>query len=409
MMEDRLLLVTHVPIRKIDGNVCIDDQTCEGLVRWSESFEHTTYAGLELHDDNLRCLSSARWRPVAELPCAPRLDIIAMPRAYGVGQFVAAYRRTRAMLAAEIARSRYLCFTLGCLTGDWAALSAVEANKQKRTYGVWLDRVEHEVIRSELANMPLKRRLKETLSLPVMRLYHRTLIRRSSLGLFQGRDCYEHYRPFSSRAFCVYDTHTSHADFIDAAALRAKVARVLAGDVLRICYVGRAADMKGPLDWLGALARARDAGVRFQASWIGDGPRLETLRRAVTELGLESCVDLPGFVADRRQILARMADTDVFLFCHKTLESPRCLIEALVCGAPIVGYASAYGRDLVAGCGGGDFVEVGAVEALAGRLVAHDRDRVGLAAMIESAARSGLSFDEHAVYRQRARLIRQFA
>lgn len=406
MTTDRILLVTHVPIRNAQGNFSVDDQTAEGLVRWSENFKAVTYAGIEVPDANLQHLSSTTWTPIGGLPCAERLDVIAMPHAYKIGNFTAAYKQTRAMLAGKIARSRYLCFTLGALTGDWGAIAGLEAIKQRRGYAVWFDRVEHEVVRSDLPSMPLKRRIKETLSIPLMRPYHRYLIRHSRLGLFQGKDCYDYYSRFADRAFCVYDTHTKTADFIDAAALGIKNVNARSGEVLRICYVGRAADMKGPLDWLEILAKMRDAGVAFKASWIGDGPLLETMRKAVEDRHLIAQIDLPGFVSDRSDILARMKKAHVFLFCHKTPESPRCLIESLVCGTPIVGYGSAYARDLVATHGGGHFVDVGDIEGLADRLIALDRDRVGLAGMINSAARSGLRFDEQTVYRERADLIR---
>jgi glycosyltransferase involved in cell wall biosynthesis len=116
---------------------------------------------------------------------------------------------------------------------------------------------------------------------------------------------------------------------------------------------------------------------------------------------------MPGFMSDRTQILNHMKQSDVFLFCHKTPESPRCLIEALVCGTPIVGYGSGYPRDLVSQDGGGDFVPVGETDALAEKLIALDRDRPALARLIGSAAQSGLRFDEQTVYSHRAGLIRQ--
>lgn len=406
MSTDRILLVTHVPLKNGRGGFSIDDQTAEGLVRWCENFERVGYAGIDLPDADLPHLSSITWTPIGSLPCADRIDVIAMPHAYKIGDFTAAYKQTRAMLAKEIAHSRYLCYTLGALFGDWGGVAALESIKQRRGYAVWFDRVEHEVVRSDLPGMPLKRRIKQMLSIPVMQHYHRYLTRQSRLGLFQGKDCYDHYRRFADKAFCMYDTHTQTDDFIDAAALDAKLASARSGDALRICYVGRAADMKGPLDWLETLAKVRDAGVAFKASWVGDGPLIQTMREAVEDRRLTAQVDLPGFVSDRSDILARMKRAHVFLFCHKTPESPRCLIESLVCGTPIIGYGSAYARDLVAIHGGGHFVDVGDIEGLADRLIALDRDREGLAGMIQSAARSGLRFDEQTVYRERADLIR---
>lgn len=406
MMTDRIFFVTHVPIKNEHGTFSIDDQTSEGLVRWTENFERVAYAGIEVPKGNPQTLSSTTWVPIRDLPCADRLDVVAMPHAYKVGNFIAAYKHTRTILGDEIARSSHLCFTLGGLTGDWGAIAALEAINQSREYAVWFDRIEHEVVRSDLPEMPLKRRIKETLSIPLMKQYHRHLIQRSRLGLFQGKDCYNYYNRFADRAFCVYDTHTKTADFIDDAALDAKISGARSGEVLRICYVGRAADMKGPLDWLETLAKVRDAGVAFRASWIGDGPLLEAMRKIAEDRHLIAQVDLSGFVSDRADILARIKTAHVFLFCHKTPESPRCLIESLVSGTPIVGYGSAYARDLVEVDGGGDFVDMRDIQGLADRLIALDRDRAGLAGMIKSAARSGLRFDEQTLYRERADLIR---
>lgn len=406
MSTDRLLLVTHVPLKKEHGGFSIDDQTAEGLIRWSENFERVAYAGIELPDAHLEHLSSTTWTPIGGLPCADRIDVIAMPHAYKIGTFAATYKQTRTMLAKEIAHSRFMCFTLGALFGDWGGIAALESIKQRRAYAVWFDRVEHEVVRSDLPSMPMKRRIKQTLSIPLMQNYHRYLTRQSRLGLFQGKDCYDHYCRLVDKAFCMYDTHTQTADFIDAATLNAKLASAGSGDPLRLCYVGRAADMKGPLDWLETLTKIRDAGVPFTATWLGDGPLLETMRKSVEERQLTAHVELAGFVSDRAEILARMKAAHIFLFCHKTPESPRCLIEALVCGTPIMGYGSAYARDLVAADGGGRFVDVGDVQGLADRLVALHRDRAALQGEIKRAARSGLRFDEQTLYRERAELIR---
>lgn len=407
MSADRLLLVTHVALKHSGGGFWIDDQTAQGLVRWCENFDSLAYAGIAVPAAEMAQLSSIAWTPIDSLPCASRIEVIAMPHAYKIGNLVATYRQSRALMAKQIRESRYLCYTLGALFGDWGGVAALESIRQRRDYAVWFDRVEHEVVRSDLPSLPLKRRIKQTLSLPAMQYYHRHLTRRSRLGLFQGKDCFDHYRRFSDRAFCMYDTHTQESDFIDPAALDAKIASVGDGTPLRLCYAGRAADMKGPLDWLEALAKLRDAGAPFTATWWGDGPLLETMRRHVDALSLTAQVELKGFVSDRAALLTAMKSAHVFLFCHKTPESPRCLIEALVCGTPIVGYGSAYARDLVAAHGGGRFVDVGDIQGLAELLLTLHHDRAALQEEIGRAAQAGLRFDEGTLYRDRANLIRE--
>lgn len=405
MTSDRLLLVTHVPIRTAGGILRIDDQTAQGLVQWSENFSSLSYAGIELPESDLARYSSTNWVPIAELPNADRMQVFTLPNSYRIQDFFRNYKQGRARLADEVSRSRYLCFTLGALAGDWAAVAALESIKQRRKYAVWFDRVEHEVVRSDLSGMPFKRRVKETVSLPIMQHYHRYFVRRSDLGLFQGRDCYDHYSRFTDTGHCVYDTHTQKSDFIDSQGLEAKTADVLAGQPLRILYAGRAADMKGPFDWIEVLTRLRDAGVAFNARWLGDGPLLEEMRAMVRARNLADVVELPGFVSSRDAILHEMKRSHVFLFCHKTPESPRCLIEALVCGCPTVGYGSAYARDLVTD-GGGEFVKVSDVPSLTEQVLTLDRDRPALARLMAASARSGLRFDEEKVYRHRAGLIR---
>jgi hypothetical protein len=51
-------------------------------------------------------------------------------------------------------------------------------------------------------------------------------------------------------------------------------------------------------------------------------------------------------------LLAELRRAHVFVFTHVTPESPRCLLEALVSGSPIVGYKSAFAEEVTTGRGG---------------------------------------------------------
>ena len=98
----------------------------------------------------------------------------------------------------------------------------------------------------------------------------------------------------------------------------------------------------------------------------------------------------------------------VFLFCHKTPESPRCLIEALVSGCPIVGYEGGFARDLVAGHGGGLLVAGNDVAGLAAVLTRLAADRARLGELIANAAADGEPYTDTAVFRHRSELIRHY-
>lgn len=403
--RDSLLLVTAVALREIDGRIFIDDQTWLGIAQWLRYFSKVTYAGLEA--DGVESHSSVTWKPVDEIPGAERLSVVRLPRAFKLWSFARTYRETRSRLRAAIASCERLCFTIGHLVGDWGTVAALEADAQERPYGVWFDRIEHQVIMQAWGSMSWKARMRETLSAPLAKAMNARVVRHSVMGLYQGGDCFEHFRPMAPKPFCVYDTHTTDKDFLPEEQLIAKLAEIRRGAPLRIAYVGRAAEMKGPLDWLSALAAIRDAGVAFAAEWLGDGPLLDEMKSYVKRHGLESSVRLPGFVGDRAEVVEAMRRSHIFMFCHKSPESPRCLIEALVSGSPIVGYDSAYPRDLVGREGGGLMTRLHDWAALARAVIALEQDREKLADLVARAAREGHRFDEDTVYRHRAMLMRE--
>lgn len=166
--------------------------------RAGENFARVTFTGIDAGADRPApgdAPSSVVWRPFADLACADRLSVMALPEAYRVLTFAARYHGTRRRLAEAVRANRYLCSTLGSLAGDWGGVAALEAIRQNRPYAVWFDRVEHEVIRRTSSAAPLRRHLKNALILPLMVRYHHHLTARSGLGLFQGRDTFDAYAP----------------------------------------------------------------------------------------------------------------------------------------------------------------------------------------------------------------------
>lgn len=400
-----LLLVTAVALRERDGRFFIDDQTWHGLAQWLRYFETVTYAGLD--SEGAQNQSSTIWLPVDEVPGAHNLSILKLPRAFRPLEFARTYAPTRRRLADAIAANEKLCFTIGHLIGDWGSVASLEAHAQGRPYGVWYDRIEYDVIRRSWDSLSWRAKIREMVSIPIAKALQDVIVRRSTMGLYQGGDCYEHFRATAPLPFCVYDTHTTEKDFIPDGQLAEKIAMAREGAPLRICYVGRAADMKGPLDWLDVLDLLKKSGARFEARWLGDGPLLGEMTRRVAELNLGGSVELAGFVGERAQVIDAMRRSQVFLFCHKTPESPRCLIEALVSGSAIIGYESAYSRDLLTRHGGGIVTPIDNVAALSRALIELDRDRSRLADLVSRAALEGRRFDEDTVYRQRALLMRE--
>lgn len=401
-MQDQasLLLVTHVHVRQGPNGPQIDDQTAAGIEQWCRHFDRVTFYGILTQGS-----SSSAWVDTHTGLMGQRATIRALPQGYGVPAMARAYLGVRRELRRAFAEHRHLCFTLGLLLGDWPFVGAIEAIRQRRRYSAWIDRVEAPILR-QLAVSFARRAAVEAIA-PLGHLGLRHVLRHSKVALLQGGDTYDTYSRFAPEPHCTYDIHTRPEEQIAPALVEAKQARVRTGAPLNIVYVGRAAAMKGPSDWIETLQRLHRERVPFRATWIGDGPDLPAIRQRVAEAGLAGLIDLPGFENRREVLLSRLKDSDLLLFCHKTPESARCLIEALVCGCPIVGYDTAYPRDLVAKRGGGVFAPQNDVAALAERVVRLHQDREAFAALIAAAAQSGQLYNEDAVYAHRAELMKR--
>ena len=107
--------------------------------------------------------------------------------------------------------------------------------------------------------------------------------------------------------------------------------------------------------------------------------------------------------------LKTLRDSDIFLFCHKTPEFPRCLVEALASGCPLIGYGSAYPRELTAERGGGQFARLDATgKELADLVTALDKDRGTLRELIQAASASGELYERDRMMQQRIDLIKKY-
>jgi glycosyltransferase involved in cell wall biosynthesis len=95
-------------------------------------------------------------------------------------------------------------------------------------------------------------------------------------------------------------------------------------------------------------------------------------------------------------------------FAHLTPESPRCLIESLLSGTPIVGYDNAFARDLLDGHGGGLLVPLGDWKKLGEAIATLAKDRGALSKMIREAGANGARFNDDTVFRERSALIKKY-
>ena len=402
-----MLLVLPVPFRSKGNQLFFESQACHGLEQWADNFESVVVAAPLIPDSLAEKDKTMTWRNTATLADPKRFELVPLPWAYSLLDFLSCYSSVRASLAELIARCRYLQFAIGGLIGDWAAIAALEAHKQGRAYAVHADRVEHKVMLQVTRGARLRTRIKARVFAPLMVSYHKRIIKKCALGLWNGQDCYSAYTPFCNNSFLIHDLHTKSSDGISDIDLSEKIKHAKSDQIIRICYAGRIDPMKAPLDWVQAIGRARDLGVNLHATWMGDGVLFDEMKAMIANRGLNSAIDLSGFEQNRDKLLKTIRESHIMLFTHVTQESPRCLIESLVCGTPIIGYQSSYSEELVKDVGGGMFVSIQDWEKLGDLLVSLSKDRQRLSQLIKEAGENGSRFNDEAVFSQRSELIKK--
>ncbi len=233
-----------------------------------------------------------------------------------------------------------------------------------------------------------------------MKPYERYVISKSALGLFHGMDCYEVYSPYCSNPQLVHDIHLNSSDQISDAEIDARLRR--SGPIL-IAYAGRAHLDKGINDWIDALSLAVTEKINFRAVWFGGGDELEKARKRVRDENLSVCIEFYGPTKSHKELIEKLRLFDLFMYCHKTKESPRCLVEALMCGLPLVGYDSPYSRDLIKMNGGGILTPIDRPELLAESIRQLSKRREALTKCAQS---DGKQFDAETVFRHRSDLMK---
>jgi colanic acid/amylovoran biosynthesis glycosyltransferase len=405
-VDGSLLLDLPGLFRLHNGTIQVEAQAQQGIFRWLENFPVVSVCAPVVPEDHIS--SSTNWVPVTSVLETGRLSIHPLPWGYHPRQHLRGLRKVRALFRELIPKHQYLHFSNLGWFGAWGRIGAEEARRLSRPYAVWLDWVIHE--------MPIRREgnlLKRTWQRTYFELAKRGSlhdIKRAGLGLFHGSTVYQSYAPYSSLPKIVHDVHLDEEDILREEALEARLNSVR--DRVSILYVGRVHEMKGPRQWLDTVEQvirtASPGQPRVEAKWYGDGPAIEELRDLVNRRGLSDCISFPGNVSARSEILDIFRAADLFVFCHLTPESPRCLIEALMCGLPILGFESAYANALTSPYGGGATVPMGDVGALAEIVKKYVSDKDARNNLSRAGLHSGKQFSEQSVFRRRSELIKQF-
>lgn len=404
---DGLLLDVGVPFTQGPDGLQVESQAMNGIRLWAEHFGHVTVCA-PLYVPQGGSESTTIWLDPAPLLAGGKVTLEPFPWGYHVLDHFRFRKEVRARYESLVAAHRYLCFSnLGAI-GAWGSAGVDAAIRQGKPYSIWLDWVLHEVARSERGS--LKQIVRGEIYAMLAKRATDRAIEHCSLGLFHGKTVYDAYAAQCRQPELVHDIHISPGDAIPDERVSSRLAARRDSGVIRVGYLGRAHPMKAPLQWIEAMAIvAREIGSsRLQATWLGDGPLLDAARDLVRERGLGDCIRFPGFVSDRTEILEFLRSQDVFAFCHITPESPRCLIEALISGLPIVGYESSYAHELVEGRGGAVLSAVGDPVALASNLIGLAQDPAALEALTWQAAANRGVYNDEAVFAHRSELIRKY-
>jgi colanic acid/amylovoran biosynthesis glycosyltransferase len=405
-VDGSLLLDLPALFRLHKAAVYVEAQAQQGIFRWLENFPRVSVCAPVAPDEHL--LPSTNWVPVTSLLETGRLAIHLLPWGYHPRQHLREVRHVRALFRELIPRHQYLHFSNLGWFGAWGRIGAEEARRVRRPYAVWLDWVIHEMPIKHDGN--LLKRAWNRMDFELAKRGSLHDIRRARLGLFHGLTVYQSYAPYCSLAKVVHDIHLDEQDILPEGALEARLNS--ANDRVSILYVGRVHEMKGPRLWVDTIEKvirtASPGQPRVEAKWYGDGPMIEELRDLVSKRGLSAWISFPGNVSVRSEVLDICRAADLFVFCHLAPESPRCLIEALMCGLPILGFESAYAKALTSPYGGGATVPIADTGALAELVKKYVSDKDARNNLSRAALLSGKQFSEQSVFRHRSELIKQF-
>ncbi len=118
----------------------------------------------------------------------------------------------------------------------------------------------------------------------------------------------------------------------EVAALRESL-HVQEGELVFL-FVGRLLWYKNLRLILDGLKRARDAGLRFRAVFVGGGADEPAIHRYARSLGLKDCCIFPGPVFDREALRGYYTLADLFLFPSTFDTSGIVVKEAAACACP---------------------------------------------------------------------------
>lgn len=122
---------------------------------------------------------------------------------------------------------------------------------------------------------------------------------------------------------------------IDTALFQAVEKKPRQGREFVIGNAGRLSGQKAQYHLIGLAERLRDKGVAFKVAVAGDGELRETLVTETQKKNLQESILWQGFVADMQSFLAGI---DVFVLTSHWEGFGFVLVEAMLCGLPVIAF-----------------------------------------------------------------------
>jgi len=190
-----------------------------------------------------------------------------------------------------------------------------------------------------------------------------------------GLASFNKYSALSAAPMYYFDTRLSADAHISEELLAEKCMRALKGEPLRLAFSGRLTRIKGAQYLVPIAQQLRSAGINFTFEIFGEG-----------EIALDNQFHLHGPLAFPDKWVPAMQNIDLFICPHPQGDPSCTYLEVMGCGVGTVGFANEALRSMVAADGNGLTVPIGDIGALVRTVLALDRDREQLVALMKGAA-----------------------
>ena len=405
---ESIFLIIQMPIKKEKNEIYLEQGVFIGIEKWAENFEKITL-GCQVYNESDEINSSVIWKNANQLNCSNKIEILELGREYNTIKFIKLYLKNRQKIREAIKDNKYLCFAGGGFKGEWGTVAAIDAILMKRKYAAWTDRVEYNVLLENIKNENIVKKIKKIIfDYSIIRIFSYFIFKRAELSLLHGNDCFSEFKKYSKNPFLVHNIHISAEWKIKDCELEDKIKKIDNDKVIKISYAGRVSYEKGVFDWIDIAIKVIKKYSNVEFNWYGDGEELEKIREKVIELNLYEKIKFHGFIGDKQILLNAVKESEIFMFCHKTKESPRNLIESLILGTPIVGYYSEYPEDLIKENNGGILCEKNNIDKLYNEIEKLLENKEKLKELIKKAAKDGKHFDISEVFKHRSDLIKNY-